>query len=123
MTPELLKHINTIMDELKIPYQFLEWKSDIKFPFWVGEYSEIETLDEDGRNEFTFILTGTTNNNYLELLETANIIKSRFTNHYAILENGSGIVIWVSNTIPIPTEVENLYRIQVNLTIKEWSIG
>ena len=60
MTVEGLNYVNNLMESLNIPYEFMEWTSDIPETYWIGEYQEIEPLNEDGMEECNFILTGNT---------------------------------------------------------------
>ena len=45
MTIESLKFIKEQLDEI-ISYEFGRWSSDLVYPYWVGEYSEIEQMNE-----------------------------------------------------------------------------
>lgn len=124
MTTEALKYICDCMEELSIPYEFMEWTKELSFPFFVGEFSEIEGINEDGMRPCTFILTGTTNHSYLELLAMKEMIENYFTDtgKTAILDSGSGIAVSYSNSFPVPTGETGLRRIQINLNIQEWRI-
>ena len=55
---DILTLIKSEMEKLNIPYTFDNWDTDITRPQFVGEISEIPTLDEDGGSEYTFILNG-----------------------------------------------------------------
>lgn len=117
-----LDFIKNQMNEIGIPYNFLEWTEEVPNTYWVGEYSEIPTVTEDGNKKSSFILTGTTWDSWLALEED----KQKIENHFSALgglrgETESGvIVIFYSNAIPVPTGVADLKRIQVNLDIEEW---
>ena len=56
MTKESLAFINDILTEADINYEFMEWTSDVVYPYWVGEYTESEPLNEDGMQESTFMI-------------------------------------------------------------------
>ena len=124
MTTEALQYINSCMKELIIPYEFMEWASDLSFPYVVGEYSEIEAQDEDGLSPTSFILTATTNTTFLELETIKQKIKNYFTDvgRTAILESKSGMAISYVNSFPVPTGETGLKRLQINLNIKEWRV-
>ena len=124
MTTEALKYISDCMDELSIPYEFMEWTGGLSFPFFVGEYSDIEPQNEDGMSACTFILTGTTNQSYMTLETIKEMVKDYFTDtgKTAILDSGSGIAVSFSTSFPVPTGETGLRRIQINLNIKEWRI-
>ena len=51
MTVEGLNYVNNLMESLNISYEFMEWTSDIPETYWIGEYQEIEPLNEDGMEE------------------------------------------------------------------------
>lgn len=122
MTVEALQYINDCMESLSIPYEFMQWTKDLSFPYFVGEYTEIEPLDESGKEQGTLMLTGTTNKNYLSLESIKENIKKYFPYYgkTAILDNGSGIAVSFSTAFPVPTGEQGLFRIQINLNIQEW---
>ena len=126
MQQETLKHINDRLDEAGIPYQFGVFSSDISSLnyYFVGDYSETEPMNEDGLVESQFILTGT-GKGFSELESAKDMIRNLFpetTGEVAILDSGSGIAIFYSSAMYIPTGVEGLKRIQINLNIKEWKV-
>ena len=51
MTIEGLNYISNLLESLNIPYEFMEWTSDIPETYWIGEYQDIEPLNEDGMEE------------------------------------------------------------------------
>ena len=124
MTIEGLGYINSILEGLEVPYEFMEWSSDVPDTYWTGEYQEIEPLNEDGLEECDFLLMGNTNKTYLEL-ET---VKEKLKNLLGcegltdILPSGSGIVICYSNAYPVPSVEAGIHRIQITLRIKEFRI-
>ena len=123
MTIESLGFINSCLGELGISYEFMEWTSTpIPETYWVSEYTETESMNEDGSEESTFILTGTTKKKYFELESVKQKLKEAFPVYgkKAILESGSGIVIMYSDSYPVPSNQEGVRRLQVNLKIKEW---
>lgn len=122
MTIEALKHINEQLKSV-IRYQFVEWSGDIDYPYWVGEYSEIEAADEDGMQEATFILTGTTRGTWLELERDKQKIKELFNDSTTILPNKNGLSICYANALIVPVEDMELKRIQINLNVKEWEVN
>lgn len=124
MTIEALGYINDCMESLSIPYEFMQWTKDLSFPYFIGEYTEVEPLDEDGKEEGILILTGTTDKSYITLESIKESLKQFFPSHgrTAILDSGSGIAVSFSNAFPVPTGVQGLVRIQINLNIQEWRI-
>lgn len=123
MTIAALKFISDVLDDLNINYQFGEWSTNpVPDPYFVGEYSESESLtrEEDGLQESTFMLTGT-GTNWLALEQAKASIENNISKT-AILSNGNGIAVFYAGTLMIPTGDAELKRIQINLTIKEWSV-
>lgn len=123
MTIESLGFINSCLDELGIPYELMEWTSTpVPDTYWTGEYTETESMNEDGSEESTFMLTGTTMKKYFELESVRQKLKEHFPAYgkKAILNSGSGIVVMYSDSYPIPSIQEGVHRLQVNLKIKEW---
>ena len=121
MTIEALNYINDMLSDLSVPYEYMEWTKPLSFPFFIGEYQELESRDEDGKEEGVFIITGTTDKDYLSL----ELIKERVKSHLTstgltdILKN-SAIVILYDTAFMIPTGEQGLKRIQINLIVKEW---
>ena len=123
---------------LGIPYEFMEWTSHpVPKTYWVGEYSEVAPVDEDGLFESTFLLTGvdedglfestflltgTTKGKYLSL----EIVKEQIRNHFPeyglteILPNGWGIAVMFETSFPVPAVEEGVHRMQITLRVKEW---
>lgn len=113
-------------DEMKvidIPYAFMRWVSTLMPDrYWIGEYTETPTDTEDGYEEGTLILTGTTKEAWGMLLQDRATIKDHFPSICGLrksTEKGT-VVIFYENSFPVPTEDANLKRIQVNLRIKAW---
>lgn len=113
---------NNELRKIDIPYEFMRWTSTNTDIYWVGEYSEISTNAEDGYEEGTLILTGTTKNLWSVLMQHRAIIKDHFPNIGGLRKatDVGTVVIFYDNSIPVPTEDANLKRIQVNLHIKMW---
>lgn len=124
MTKAGIRFISDVMESAGIPYEFMEYTSaiDAISSYWVGEYSEVEPIAEDGQEETQFILTGT-GKEWLELENQKNKIKKLFPSiqgRRAILDNGSGIAIFYGNAFPVATGDGFLKRLQINLIVKEW---
>lgn len=122
---DVLSFINSELEKIHIPYEFGEWTSKVAYPYFVGEYSEIESFSESGEEEKSFILNGFTRGSALSLEEMKEKIKEIFPpvgGKTAILDNGSGVAVFYSNSFPVPTGEEELKRIQINLTVKYWKV-
>lgn len=122
MTVEALSYINDCLESLSVPYEFMQWTKPLSFPYFIGEYTETESVNEDGRESGTLILTGTTNGSYLTLETVKEKLKQFFPydGRTAILDNGSGIAVSFSTAFPVQTGEQGLNRIQINLNIQEW---
>lgn len=112
-----LTTINGVMNSMGIPYSFDDWNNESELPQFVGEISEVPTTEEDGCNEYSFTLTGFATS-YDYLLSVAKQIRSTFKIS-AIVD---GVVIKYNNTVPISSDTDDLKQIQINLTIKDWSV-
>lgn len=120
MTSESLSYINSLLTEAKINYSFVRWNGELTFPYWIGEYSEVDSINEDGMTENDFILTGTTEESWSSLQEEKGKIEKLFRNRTTVLDSGIGISISLERALIVPTETEQLKRIQINLSVKEW---
>ena len=124
MSIAALKFVSDTLDSLGINYQFGEWSTNpVPNPYFVGEYTEPESLtrEEDGFQETSFILTGT-GTSWLKLEEAKATIENNISKT-AILSNGNGIAVFYAGSLTVPTGDAELKRIQINLTIKEWSVN
>lgn len=122
MTITGLKFISERLSAAGVPYCFEEWTKEIQYPYFVGEYTESESMNEDGESDSTFILTGTSRGEWLSLEKEKEKIKSIFPENgiTAVLENKSCIAVFYSSAMPVPTGTDELKRIQINLKVKEW---
>ena len=123
-----MKFISDTLASAGIPYEYEEYNSSIEAlnRYWVGEYSETGPLTEDGLEESTFILTGYAKEDMLILENDKQTIKQLFpiiSGNRAILDNGSGVAIFYTNSFPIPTGDDFIKKLQINLTIKEWMVN
>ena len=123
MTGASLKYIADQLSFIGIDYEFGQWSSSpVPDPYFVGEYTESDPLTEDGLQESTMILTGTSSESWLGL-ETAKATIESNISKTAILPNGNGIAVFYSGSFIVPTGDATLKRIQINLTVKEWSVN
>lgn len=110
------------MHKIGIPYEFVTFNSPVIDRYWVGEYAEPDNGSEDGYEEGTLLLTGTTKGLWSLLMDDRNTLK----NHFPPIEglrnatDSGTVVIFYENSIPVPTGDANLKRMQVNLRIKSW---
>ena len=124
MKIETLAFINDQLTGAGIQYEFGEWTSStVPDPYWVGEYTEVEPTTEDGLQEISFMITGTSANSWLALETDKSKIENcfpRVEGKTAILGK-TGVAVFYADALIVPVEDAAFKRIQVNLTIKEWS--
>ena len=119
----ILEYIATKLKSAGINYAFLRWNKEIAYPYFVGEYQELEPSEEDQFHEYEFILTGFTRGSWADLEQVKSTIENLFNTHTTTLADGSGVVISYSGAFPIPIEEGELKKIQINLNIKEWRVN
>lgn len=118
----ILRYIKQELTQINIPYSFMTWKRKREYPYFVGEIFRIRTDGEDGKEEYSFLLTGFTRNSYDDLIEIAEKIEINYPNvagKIGIFEE-SCIAMFVTDITPLPTEDEELKKIQINLQINRW---
>ena len=129
MTKEALKIISDDMASLGIEYDIGTYsgneKGKVIYPYFVGEYQEIEPYTEDGLQETMFMLNGFSRGSWSALEEA----KEKIERHYSkvdgnrmITANGTAVVIFYANSLIVPTGDAELKRIQINLRVKEWKV-
>ena len=127
MSKNILKIVSDAMDELGLEYGFGVYeKSPIVYPYFVGDYSETEPMNEDGLQETTFKLTGFSRGSWLTLENARESIEKYFNKVYGktvMVDGGSAVAIFYANTLIVPTGDAELKRIQINLHCKEWSVN
>lgn len=126
MSINVLTVVNNAMTNAGLNYEFDVWKSKPAYPYWVGEYQEIEPLYENGLVEGTFLLSGFTRGKRLQLeIEKDRIQKEIFPlagGRIVTMEDGSVVTIFYAGASVIPTDDDELKRIEVSLTVKEWKV-
>lgn len=123
MTIEALGIIDRLLTDAGINYEYYEWTSDFAYPYWVGEYQEVEPLNEDGMSESTFIMSGFTRGTALELEQDKEKIKKLFdetSGKLVTTDSSSVVAIFYANALPIRNENMDLKSMTVNLKVKEW---
>ena len=92
---EMLKVLKDHMvQHLGLNYEFGRMsKSPPKYPYWVGDYSEPEPVNEDGLIEPTVTLTGFARGRFADLEEEKQKIKDYFKDGVSVItEAGSAVV-------------------------------
>ena len=130
MTTKPLEIVSAAMKFLGIAYGFGVYSGNaagkIVYPYFVGEYTESEALNEDGLQEATIMLTGFHRGTWQEL-ETA---KAKIENYFnkvsgkmVMDDDGSAVAIFYDSALIIPKEDAELKSIQINLSVQEWSVN
>lgn len=124
---EVLNYISTELERVGVPYEFLVWTQTVTYPYFIGEYNESEPTVESGEFDKTFILTGFCRgkNARVRLEEMREKIERVFPaldGNVATLNSGSVVAIFYGSAFYAPTGEAELYKIQINLTIKLWKV-
>lgn len=124
---EVLNYMNSELGTMGIPYEFLEWTQPVSYPYFIGEYNEFEPILENNEEEKTFILTGFNRGKdaRMQLERMKGLIEKEFdpvNGKIATLNSGSVVAIFYSNSFYVPTGEEELYKIQINLSVKLWKV-
>lgn len=124
MTKNALKLVKSDMAALNLNYAFMQFNSEPNYPYFVGDYTEVEPLYEDGMLESAFHLTGFSRSTWMELENAKTAIEAYYTKFGTarLMENGSAVVIIYAGAQVIPTGDADLKKIQINLIIKEWMV-
>lgn len=116
---DLLAIINQEIEKANIPYEVAEWKSSVKYPYFVGSYDESNFSFEDSRTEGAFIIDGWSRASLSELIKISEKIKKIFED-FVCTRNGKTYWIRYNNSMPVPTGEEGLNKITVTLYVTEW---
>ena len=121
---EKLKFINEQMTAIAVPYEYGQWSSAVKYPYFVGEITEEPISTESGLEESTMLLTGFHRGDLISLETIKEKIKKHFHPICGLRGwTGNGaIVVFFDGCFYIPTGEADLKKIQINLKIKEWKV-
>lgn len=129
MTTKPLSIVSAAMDSLGLEYGFGVYSGNkagrIVYPYFVGEYTESPIMDESGLQEATIMLTGFHRGTWEELEAAKTKIENYFnkvSGKTVIADDGSAVAIFYEYTLIIPKEDARLKSIQINLSVKEWSV-
>lgn len=117
-----LSFISEQMESLGINYEFDSWTTDVRYPYFVGEFREDEPFTEDGAETSEMILTGFHRGSYISLEEAKNKIKKHFDpiNGLRAKTDSGSIAVFFAGAFNIPSGEADLKKIQINLKINEW---
>jgi len=124
---EVLDYISAELERVGVPYEFLEWTQAVTYPYFVGEYNEFEPTLESGECDKSFILTGFCRGKdaRLKLEEMKDKVERAFPErdgNVATLNSGSVVAIFYGSAFYVSTGEAQLYKIQINLSIKLWKV-
>jgi hypothetical protein len=129
MSKHVLKIVSDAMRSLGLEYGFGEYagneKGEIVYPYFAGEYTESESITEDGLQEGTVLLTGFTRDAWLTLEDARERIEAYFnrvSGKTVITDNGSAVAVFYAYSMVVPTGDAELKSIQINLRTKEWKV-
>lgn len=120
----VLEAVSAGMAAIGVNYAFMEWKDAPAYPYFVGEYQEVEPYTEDGQQECDFILTGFTRGSWADLEAAKEKIENYFhaINGHIVTTPDSAVAIFYAHSLVIPTDDAALKKIEIHLTIKEWKV-
>lgn len=125
MSKQILKVVSDAMTALNMEYGFGDYSGD-SYPYFVGEYTEDDPMNEDGLQETNFRLKGFDRGSWLTLEDAKERIENYFhkvSGKTVIADNGSAVAVFYSNALIVPTGDAELKSIQINLHCKEWSVN
>lgn len=130
MTTKPLSIVSAAMKSLGLEYGFGIYRGgkngEIVYPYFVSEYTESPITDESGLQEATIMLTGFHRGLWEELEAAKEKIEHYFdkvSGKTVMAEDGSAVAIFYENALIIPKEDAELKSIQINLSVKEWSVN
>ena len=116
---DLLELINNKLEQAGIPYEYGEWVSPLRYPYFVGSYDQTDYRYEDNCIEGTFTLNGWNRGSRLPLLEAADTIRKTFED-LQVVENGQCFFVRYGGATGVPTSDAGLYRITITLYTNQW---
>ena len=117
--------ISDAMESLGIEYGFATYaKNPVVYPYFVGTYKENDATTEDGLQETVFTINGWTRGSWMDLERAKAKVKALFpvTGDTAIALDGSGLAVSYVRSQQLPTGEEELKRLEITLSVKEWSV-
>ena len=115
MEKELLKVINEELLSLNINYEYGEYKSELKYPYAVGEYTEQDYQFENNITNGEFILIVFHRGNELDLINIKEQIKERFADFRKVVEGGT---VYVSYRNKLFIREADLKKLEIYLDTK-----
>lgn len=119
MEIKVIETLTTEMKKLDINYALMEWKKDVVYPYFTGEYYENSFNYEDCSTTGEILLEGWTRDTWTELYSLCEKIKQHFANFTTVADK-TGISITFINASPVRTGDMELKKIQIRLATKSW---
>lgn len=118
------KAVNDLMSSLAIPYMFWEYEADeIPGCYFVGEEMEDPATQEDGCVSGTFVLSGWSRKGLPILHDHQSLVKRRLKEPLHVRTDEGAVVIEYSHSTGVPSDVEGVCRLEINLKYHEWSVN
>lgn len=118
-----LQFISDQMSALGINYEFNEWTSDVKYPYFVGEeFHEDEVTTEDGASTSSLVVVGFNRGKVIDLYEAKEKIRKHFNPivGLSVMTDSGCITVFFADSFNIPSGEADLTKLQFTLKIKEW---
>lgn len=116
---DVLNFIKEKLEAAGINYQFGEWTGEIMYPYFVGECTSDDYVDENKKTSGTVILDGWTQDSRLELLKADEKIKKVFESLVAVVDDKAFFIRYGGANM-VPTGETELKKITITLFIQEW---
>lgn len=117
-----LGYLDKLLTDNGINYTLDLVNDVVEFPYWVGDYQETTSSDEQGYHEYIFNLTGTNKGTYSRLIKDLDVIRNLTMNQTTMLGDDHSVAIYYETMQMIPSQDEEIKRMEITLTIKEWSV-
>jgi len=118
MQKTVMEFIAEIMDDLGIPYEYMEWTADKTYPYWTGMYIENES-DTDGKEPYIVTLEGFNRGGMLPLEYVKEKIRAVTKRGLHGKDDETLIEVFYKNCLAnMPTGIEELKKMQVNLDVR-----
>ena len=125
MTLAAMKFITELMDDIGVPFAFMQWNADLPSRYWVGSCIEPESLTraENGKQDTTLYLQGYAGKeNWMLLFQDKETIE-KTASQTAILPDGTGIAVSYEGSDVVPVGDSDIVSMKINLEIQEWRVN
>ncbi len=120
---DALHILDEALAELGLKYAFMRWDDEVKYPYMVGFYDEIETNSEDGQSKYEFTIEIFHRGTFLDLEKIKEKVKQYFTKDGRIWNvKNNAVVISYERALLIEQDDPELKRMNIYLMIKKWEV-